>query len=131
MRVIVTLFLVYASLCGCVKRKISISSNPEGALVWINDREIGRTPTEVEFLYYGEYDVRLEKDGFEPVMTTRWAKPPFWELPVVDLFAEVVAPNREFVVRWDVELERRNDDFQLLMDRAKTLRKVSEEMHDE
>ena len=86
---------------------------------------------EVEFLYYGEYDLRLEKDGFEPMMTTRWADSPFWEFPVVDLFAEVVSPNRESIVRWHFELEPRNDDPLSLIERARTLRTVSGEMHDE
>ena len=131
MRGIVTIFLVFASLFGCVKRTLSISSNPEGALVWINDREVGRTPAEVEFLYYGEYDLRLEKDGFEPIMTTRWADSPFWEFPVVDLVAEVVEPNRESIIRWHFDLEPRNDDPVLLIERAKRLRDVAQDVHDE
>ena len=127
MRVTVAFILVFASLVGCVKRTISISSNPPGALVWVNDREVGRTPVEFEFLYYGEYDLRLEKGGYEPIMTTRWAKTPVWELPVVDLFAEVVAPNRESNVCWEFELEPRNDNADLLLYRAKRFRRLSKE----
>lgn len=128
---IITIFLVYTSLCGCVKRKMFITSNPDGALVWINDREVGRTPSEVEFLYYGEYDLRLEKDGFEPIMTTRWAELPLWEFPVVDLVAEVIAPNRESHVRWHFELEQRNDDPLKLIERAKIMRGAVREVQDE
>ncbi len=127
MRVTVAFFLVFASLVGCVKRTISISSNPSGALVWVNDREVGRTPVEFEFLYYGEYDLRLEKEGHEPIMTTRWAKTPVWELPVVDLFAEVVAPDRESNVYWEFELQPRNDNADLLLYRAKRFRRLSKE----
>ena len=60
---IIVLF-TFSLFAGCVKRTISISSNPSGALVWVNDREVGRTPVEFEFLYYGEYDLRLERDGY-------------------------------------------------------------------
>ncbi len=38
---------------GCVQRTITITSDPPGALVWLNDREIGRTPLDVNFVYYG------------------------------------------------------------------------------
>ncbi|MBT4015057.1 MAG: PEGA domain-containing protein, partial [Deltaproteobacteria bacterium] len=37
---------------------MSISSNPPGALIWVNDREIGRTPVSFNFTYHGEYDIR-------------------------------------------------------------------------
>jgi hypothetical protein len=127
MRTLVAFILVFASLVGCVKRTISISSNPSGALVWVNDREVGRTPVEFEFLYYGEYDLRLEREGYEPIMTTRWATTPFWELPVVDVFAEVVAPDRESNVYWGFDLEPRNDNANLLLYRAKRFRRMSEE----
>ena len=127
MRIIITSIVVFAFLSGCVKRKISISSNPQGALVWVNDREVGRTPVEFEFLYYGEYDLRLEKESYEPIMTTRWAKTPVWELPVVDLFAEVVEPDRESNVYWEFELEPRNDNADLLLYRAKRFRRLSKE----
>ena len=127
MRVTITAILLFASLVGCVKRRISISSNPQGALVWVNDREVGRTPVEFEFLYYGEYDLRLEKEGFEPIMTTRWAKTPVWELPVIDFFAEVVAPDRESRVYWNFELEPRNDNADLLLYRANRFRRLSKE----
>ena len=75
----------------------------------------------------GEYDLRLEKEGHEPIMTTRWAKTPVWELPVVDLFAEVVAPDRESNVYWEFELQPRNDNADLLLYRAKRFRRLSKE----
>ena len=65
----VLLVLPIVLLGGCVKRTIMVTSDPEGALVWLNEREVGRTPVEVEFLYYGTYDVRLVKDGYEPLLT--------------------------------------------------------------
>jgi hypothetical protein len=51
-----------ASLLGCVERTISITSEPRGALVYLNDEEVGRTPVSVPFTYYGVYDVRLERE---------------------------------------------------------------------
>jgi hypothetical protein len=51
-----------STLVGCVERTISITSEPRGALVYLNDEEVGRTPVSVPFTYYGVYDVRLERE---------------------------------------------------------------------
>ena len=75
---------------GCVQRTITITSQPEGALVHLNDEEIGRTPVTVPFTFYGIYDVRLEADGHQPMWTQQKAVAPWWELPGVDLMAEAV-----------------------------------------
>ena len=107
MRCFTTLFCLFAGLVflvGCSEKTISISSNPSGAIVWVNDREVGRTPVRVDFLYDGEYDVRVEKNGYEPVMVARWAK-------------EVDSP-----VRWNFDLLTRDDSADSLLDRARTLR---------
>jgi hypothetical protein len=34
---------------GCVQRTMRVDSNPPGAIVWMNDQEIGRTPLERDF----------------------------------------------------------------------------------
>ena len=125
MRTLLPILAATALLCGCVKRTISISSAPVGALVWVNDREMGRTPIQFGFIYYGEYDVRIEKDGYEPIMTTRWANAPWWDAPMVDMVTEVVTRNLESRVSWNFELEPRNDDPELLLLRAKKFRDVS------
>jgi hypothetical protein len=75
-------------LPGCLKRTIYVTSEPPGALVWLNDVEVGRTPLETDFTFYGEYSVRLRKPGFEPIVTTRHATLPAYEWPVVDLATE-------------------------------------------
>jgi hypothetical protein len=47
------------ALGGCVERKLVIGSDPPGALVLLNDVEVGRTPVKVPFTWYGDYDIRL------------------------------------------------------------------------
>lgn len=125
MRMAFLFLFIFASLCGCVKRTISITSQPRGALVWVNDREMGRTPLEFTFLYYGEYDIRLELDGFEPVMAARWATSPAWDFPVLDFIVEAIPTDLESLVEWHFDLEQRNDNPQLLLSRARTLRDKS------
>jgi len=94
-----------ASLTGCVDRKIRVTSEPAGARVWLNDVEIGTTPAEADFKFYGRYDVRLEKPGYEPLWTNKKAYAPVWQWPGLDLAAELVPARLDDVVEWHFELE--------------------------
>ncbi len=122
MRLLLPTLLVFASLVGCVKRTITITSNPDGALVWVNDREVGRTPLRFEFTYYGEYDLRVELDEHEPIMTTAWTQQPLWDAPFVDFVADVAPANLNSNTLWHLELEPPRNDPQQLLNRAKILR---------
>lgn len=110
---------------GCVQRTISITSEPAGALVWLNDQEVGRTPLAVPFKWYGVYDVRLEKEGYSPKWTTGEAAMPWWEAPGPDLVAELI-PGAESRVAWHYELEEAvpaaDQDVGALIERAQGMR---------
>jgi hypothetical protein len=95
-----------AAMPGCLKRTIAITSDPDGALVWLNGVEVGRTPLEVDFTFYGTYDVSLRKEGYEPVMTTRVASPPLFEIPPIDALAEAIPGTHPVVVEWFFALVR-------------------------
>jgi hypothetical protein len=112
-----------ALLGSCVERTITITSDPPGALVWLNEREIGRTPLDVEFLYYGEYDVRLEREGYEPLLTTGDAKAPVWDIAPLDLGAELIPAELHSQIEWHYVLQPRNDDSAALIERAAALRR--------
>jgi hypothetical protein len=43
----------------------TLTSQPSGASVFINDESYGETPTEARFSYDREYSVRMELDGYE------------------------------------------------------------------
>jgi len=92
MKYILILSLLYSS--GCVERVIKISSQPSGALVWLNDREVGRTPMNVPFTFYGDYDVILRKDGFNTIKTSKITPTPWYEIPGIDFFAECLWPQK-------------------------------------
>lgn len=104
-----TLAVMLAILCittiaGCVERTISITSQPSGALVYLNDQEVGRTPLSVPFTYYGHYNVRLEHDNYLPLSTTQHAKAPWWEAPGPDLIAEMI-PNNHVELSWHFNMD--------------------------
>jgi PEGA domain len=90
------------ALClgGCLKRTIAVTTEPPGALVWLNDVEVGRTPLETDFTFYGTYDVRIRREGYEPISTSAKARPPVQELPGIDLAAEALPVQLHNVVRW-------------------------------
>jgi len=96
---------VAAGLTGCIERTIRITSEPPGALVTLNDEQIGRTPAEAEFLFHGDYDVRLELDGYEPIHEGRRAEAPLYEYPVIDLVAEALPITLENTQEWHFVLE--------------------------
>lgn len=116
---------IAAANIGCTQRTIEVTSEPSGALVHLNDRQVGRTPVTVPFLHYGKYDVRLERDGHHPLWTTARAWPPPWDLPGLDLLFEAI-PGTHVRLAWHFELEEAPpaaevDDAELL-DRAEQLR---------
>lgn len=107
---------------GCTRRTISITSEPAGALVWLNGREVGRTPVTVDFLYYGDYDVQLIADEYEPLVTTGQAKAPIWDNVPLDLAAEITPGEKHSRIAWHYVLTPRNDDPNALLERAQRLR---------
>jgi len=93
-------------LCGCVERKLTINTEPKGALVVLNDEEIGESPVTVNFNWYGDYSVRISKEGCETLNTHRKLKGPWYDHFPWDFFAQIVNPNR--IVdwyEWSFELE--------------------------
>jgi hypothetical protein len=108
---------------GCIQRSIRVDSQPQGALVYLNDVEVGRTPTTVPFTFYGVYDVRLEKAGYETLNTTEKAVAPLSDLPGIDLIAEVSPWRTNIQLDWFFTLEElRPVDEALTIERARQLR---------
>jgi len=109
---------------GCIERRIFITSEPPGALVRLNDVEVGRTPVEVDFLHYGDYDVRLEKEGYEPLWTHRRAAPPLYEQPPLDLLTEALPLRAKSHFHWHFTLTPAQDDPDAVVERARALQRA-------
>lgn len=93
------------SQTACVQRRLTIRSNPPGALVYIDDYEIGMTPASIPFTYYGTRKIRIAKDGYETVVAYERFWPPWYEIFPLDFISENLVP---FEVR-----DERVVDFQL------------------
>ncbi|HOQ04487.1 MAG TPA: PEGA domain-containing protein [Anaerohalosphaeraceae bacterium] len=89
----VLLVAVLLGLNGCVERRLTILTDPPDALVWLNDEEIGRTPVTVGFNWYGDYKVRIEKEGYEIIRTNKAMKRPPEDYFPLDFLAEVLWPG--------------------------------------
>lgn len=92
-----------ALIGGCRTRTLEITSEPSGALVWLNDEQVGRTPLETDFVHYGTYDVRVRMDGYIPLTTHRTASASFSDQPGIDFVSQTV-PGRS-VTRWHFTLD--------------------------
>ncbi len=84
------LMLAAGPLCGCVRRTLTIETEPQGAVVFLNDEEIGPTPVSRDFTWYGDYDVVIRKENFQTVHTNIVAKAPWYQIPPLDFFFDVL-----------------------------------------
>ena len=88
-----------ATSTGCVRRTITITTEPPNALVFLNDQEIGHSEVTTDFLWYGDYDVVIRKGGYETLKTNWEIRPPWYQLVPIDFLAEVLWPGHLHDVR--------------------------------
>jgi hypothetical protein len=79
---------------GCVERRLTLRSNPPGALVYVDDYEIGVTPVSTSFIYYGTRKIRLVKDGYETLTVMQSIPPPWYEYVPLDFVSENFVPGQ-------------------------------------
>jgi hypothetical protein len=80
-------------LSGCVERQLTINTEPQGALIVLNDEEIGISPVNVAFNWYGDYTVRINKEGYQSLDTHKKLKRPTKDVFPFDFFYEVLTPK--------------------------------------
>jgi len=79
---------------ACVRRTIKITTEPPHARVFLNDQEVGRSEVTTDFLWYGDYDVTIRKEGYATVQTNWTIKPPWYQWIPLDFFSEVLWPGQ-------------------------------------
>jgi hypothetical protein len=94
LQLVAVLLVTACTLPGCVRRTLTIRSEPDGALVFLNDEEVGRTPVTTDFTWYGDYDVILRREGCQTLSTHAEVKPPWYQVPPIDFFFEVLWPGK-------------------------------------
>jgi hypothetical protein len=116
---------------GCVERTITVESDPPGALVYLNEEEIGRTPVQRDFLWYGTYSVAVRKPGYESIKTKADVPPPFYQWPPFDLIAELlpIQITDSHSLNYTLQLQPAGEGNEGLLDRALAARAQLESSH--
>jgi PEGA domain len=114
---------------GCVRRRLNVYSNPPGALVYVDNQQIGTTPCSVDFTYYGTREIRLVKPGYETLTVNQPIPTPWYEIPPLDFFSENLAftkirDNRTVSYNLAPQLIVPNEQ---LLDRANQLRQDAQQ----
>ena len=71
-----------------VRRRLNVNSNPPGALVYVDNQQIGTTPCSVDFTYYGTREIRLIKPGFETLTVNQPIPAPWYQYTPIDFVSE-------------------------------------------
>lgn len=111
-------------MTGCVERRMTIRSDPPNALVVLDGQEIGHTPVSTSFVYYGEREIKLVKDGYETKTVKQKIATPWYQVFPIDFISEALVParirdERNYVYSLEPVVNVPNNQ---LVDRAEALR---------
>jgi hypothetical protein len=91
----IALVVVAAMLStGSVRRRLAVRSNPPGAMVFVDNQQIGTTPCSVDFTYYGTREIRLIKPGYETLTVNQPIPTPWYQIPGIDFFSDNLVPTK-------------------------------------
>jgi hypothetical protein len=85
--------LLLCMLPACVRRTMTITTEPSQALVFINGEEAGRSPVQTDFLWYGDYEITIRKEGYQTLRTNWVVDAPWYQVVPLDFFFEVLWPR--------------------------------------
>ena len=106
LRIALSITLLGLGSSGCVERQLTIVTTPPGARVWLNDEDIGASPVTASFQWYGDYNIRIEKPGFQTLHTHRLLEGPWYDSFPFDFLAQIVNPRRIVdTYEWSFELQ--------------------------
>ncbi|MGD9854391.1 MAG: PEGA domain-containing protein [Planctomycetaceae bacterium] len=122
------LLLAVCALSGCVSRRLTIRSDPPGALVELDGERIGYTPKSIDFTYYATREITLSKVGYETLTIQQPVPPPWYQVPPLDFISDNFLPvqvtNRhDFTYRLTPQRLVGEDE---LLDRASGVRTQSQ-----
>ncbi|MFN4258276.1 MAG: PEGA domain-containing protein [Gemmataceae bacterium] len=118
---------------GCVDRRFVVTTDPPSALVLVNNQPLTPSPTDGSFVYYGNYDFTIIKEGYETLKVKQEVPAPWYEYPPLDFISECLIPWRIKDVRhFHYQLQPlqtvRSDE---LLHEAEMLRQRGRMIHDQ
>jgi len=84
---------VFAVPLGCVERELFIRTEPPGASVCLDGRDLGLSPVSAQFYYYGDRLLELRLRGHKPEQTIISLKTPWYQYFPMDLFSDLFWPG--------------------------------------
>lgn len=120
----IPILLTMLMLTGCVHRRLTIHSNPSGALVRIDGEDVGYTPASVDYTWYGTREVQLLKDGYETQTHLIDVSPPWYQRFPLDFISDNflgthIRDHRRFDLQMQPRLPDNADD---VVERGRSLR---------
>jgi|688.fasta_scaffold00010_31 hypothetical protein len=93
---LLTLFSISISLAcsGCVRRRLTVRTQPPGASVYVDKQYIGTSPTATSTIYYGTREIEVVRDGYRTEKVLRTFNPPWYQLPPLDFVSETLWPRK-------------------------------------
>lgn len=128
---IFAILLCTAVICitsGCVERELTVKTIPDGAIVELNDEQVGLSPVTVPFNWYGTYRVRMEKEGYETLVVNQKLDRPTNDYFPLDLFRDIFGKDVTDSYEWTFELKPYElpDRDQLIKDAVDTKQQTAE-----
>lgn len=79
---------------GCVRRRLTVRTQPPGASVYVDKQYIGMSPTATSTIYYGTREIEVVRDGYRTEKVMRTFNPPWYQLPPLDFVSETLWPRK-------------------------------------
>ena len=97
---------------------------PPGAVVFVDDQEIGTTPCSASFVYYGTRKITVMKNGYRSETSYERFFPPWYQIPPLDFISENVIA-REIRDERTIDVQLMPEEIvpqERLIERAQALR---------
>ena len=88
------LLLVALTPSGCMSRRITVRTQPSGALVEMNGKRLGTSPVSTNFTYYGDNEFKVSMPGFETAVVQQPTHAPWYQVPPLDFITDNFLPFR-------------------------------------
>ena len=84
--------LMTISQIGCIRKRMTVRTNPPGAMVYVDRQPIGLSPASTNFTYYGTRNIEVVRDGYRTERFLHRMNAPWYQIPPLDFVSETLWP---------------------------------------